>query len=111
MIVLTVFDSRGEELHIGDTVMVTSKYIANRVFYTTFDIVDGCLFPQDIFSSPVITKSDIPEEAKECALCNEGNRPTIYVVEAEANHKDELMPSLQLLTLTHNKSFKLHSNA
>lgn len=107
---LQIFDSIGIELFINDLVQIQSKRNGTLTFYAKVEIINGQLYPFNMFAYDRIVKVDkIPEDCKHAeaknGLTEYWMNPRIELKEIEEGRRDEWR--MNVLTFENNNFYKV----
>lgn len=106
-IILTIKDSQGHELNLGDTVRVFCTHVSNSAYYTTLDIVSDRLFPHDFFAYSSITKVEsIPDHAKPMTDYKD-DYPDVYTISEQNDGERDFNSILDIVKLSGGRAYSI----
>lgn len=107
---LQIFDTEGTELFINDLVKIQSKRNGTLTFYAKVEIINGQLYPFNMFSYDRILKvAEVPQDCKyveaKNGLTAYWMNPRIELKEIEEGRRDAWR--MNVLTFENNKFYKV----
>lgn len=107
---LQIFDALGIELFINDLVQIQSKRNNTLTFYAKVQIINGQLYPFNMFSYDRIVKVEkVPQDCKHIeeknGLTEYWMNPKIELKEIEEGRRDAWR--MNILTFENNKFYKV----